>query len=58
MDNKLNPKLRFKAEIEDEIPRIEFDIDPKPKKKSRVIIQKKKDERKTRDSSTNNTRLF
>ena len=59
MDRKLNPKLKYKFEFEEdeEVPRIEFDIISKPKKKSRVIIQKK-NERKTRDISTNNTQLF
>ena len=59
MDRKLNPKLKYKFEFEEdeEVPRIEFDIISKPKKKSQVIIQKK-NERKTRDISTNNTQLF
>ena len=58
MANKLNPKLKYKTDMEEvEVPKIEFDLDSKPKKKSRVIIQNK-NERKTRDTSTNNTRLF
>ena len=58
MANKLNPKLKYQTDMEEvEVPKIEFDLDSKPKKKSRVIIQNK-NERKTRDTSTNNTRLF
>ena len=62
-NQKLNPKLRFTFDIEEEVPVSEFIIPLKKEddqKKTIIIIKpkSKRNGRESRDTSLNNTGLF
>ena len=58
--SKLHPSIRFKFNVEDneEISPVEFEMSSEPTTRKNKVVIVNKNERKGRDISTNNSRLF